>query len=107
MSRLDGSNRLILINTEINSPRCIVVFPKKGYIFWTDWGSKDPKIERAFMNGDNRTVLVNKEKMKSVNNSEYSIAWPNGITIDYDAELLYWVDAKTDILVRMTLDGSE
>ena len=50
-------------------------------MFWTDWGY-DAKIERANMDGTGRLVLVNT-----------SITWPNGITIDYDRELVYWVDA--------------
>jgi len=50
-------------------------------MFWTDWGY-NAKIERANMDGTGRLVLINT-----------SITWPNGITIDYDRELIYWVDA--------------
>ena len=50
-------------------------------MFWTDWGY-NAKIERANMDGTARLVLINT-----------SITWPNGITIDYDRELIYWVDA--------------
>ena len=52
-------------------------------MYWTDWGF--PKIERAFMNGSNRSVLVN-----SV------IHWSNGLTIDHVYNKLYWADAYLD-----------
>lgn len=53
-------------------------------MFWTDWG-EIPKIERAGMNGDPKTrkVIVKDH-----------IFWPNGITIDYNNNMIYWVDAK-------------
>lgn len=50
-------------------------------MFWTDWGYV-AKIERANMDGSDRVVIVNT-----------SITWPNGITIDYERDLIYWVDA--------------
>ena len=103
---MDGSHRLILVNKNLTSPRAIAVFPKKGYVFWTDWGSADPKIERAFMNGENRTKLIDKAIMKSVNVNK-EIGWPNGITLDYENELIYWVDANEDYIGRMTIDGSK
>lgn len=41
------------------------------YLFWTDWGSK-PRIEKSFMDGSERTVIVNTK-----------LVWPNGMTLDY------------------------
>ena len=29
-------------------------------MFWTDWGEK-PRIERAYMDGTNRKVIINRE----------------------------------------------
>lgn len=54
------------------------------FLFWTDWGEV-PKIERAGMNGDpkSRKVIVSEE-----------IIWPNGLTVDYEAEKIYWIDGK-------------
>ena len=63
-------------------------------MFWTDWG-KHPKIERAELDGSHRITLVNT-----------SVAWPNGITIDFHEQKLYWVDAKLDKIEIMNLDGS-
>ena len=41
------------------------------YMYWADWGVV-PKIERAYMDGCNRTVLV-----------KQGIDKPNGVTIDH------------------------
>lgn len=64
-------------------------------MFWTDWG-EDPKIERASMSGDHlsRTVLVWEK-----------IFWPNGLTIDYDERLIYWVDGKLQFIESMDYEG--
>ena len=63
-------------------------------MYWTDRG-KYPKIERAGLDGSHRITLVNT-----------SVAWPNGITIDFHEQKLYWVDAKLDKIEIMNLDGS-
>ena len=62
-------------------------------MYWTDWG-KHPKIERAALDGSHRTILVND-----------SVAWPNGLTIDYLFRKIYWADAKLDKIEVMNLDG--
>jgi low density lipoprotein receptor-related protein 5/6 len=50
------------------------------------------------MNGDpeTRQVLVNND-----------INWPNGLTIDYQTERLWWVDAKIARIESMNFDGSD
>lgn len=64
------------------------------YMYWTDWG-EIPKIERAGMDGTNRSMIIDKE-----------IYWPNGLTLDYSQEKLYWADAKHNFIHRCSLDGS-
>ena len=71
-------------------------------MFWTDWG-RNPKIERAAMDGSARTVLVN----KTMFGSNKVIGWPNGLTIDYGKDMIYWVDAKADFIASMDLNGSK
>lgn len=63
-------------------------------MYWTDWG-EIPKIERAGMDGTNRSMIVDKD-----------IYWPNGLTLDYDQQKLYWADAKHNFIHRCNLDGS-
>ena len=54
-------------------------------MFWTDWG-KVPKIERADMDGHNRTVVVSK-----------NLGWPNGLSIDHSTARIIWADARTEV----------
>lgn len=42
------------------------------YLFWTEWG-QTPCIGRAHLDGSEKVVLVS-----------LGIAWPNGISIDYE-----------------------
>lgn len=63
-------------------------------MYWTDWG-EIPKIERAGMDGTNRSMIVHTE-----------IYWPNGLTLDYEQLKLYWADAKHSFIHRCNLDGS-
>ena len=53
-----------------------------GYMYWTDWGS-NAKIERATLAGNARTAILDTE-----------LYWPNGLTIDFDEDMMYWVDAQ-------------
>jgi hypothetical protein len=55
-----------------------------------------PKIERCEMDGSNRMVIVKK-----------SLLWPNGLSIDYPANKMYWADAKHHVIECAKLDGSD
>ena len=63
-------------------------------MYWTDWGNP-AKIERAGMNGDHREAIVTTD-----------IMWPNGLTLDNVQKLLYWVDAKLNVIQSIKYDGS-
>lgn len=63
-------------------------------MYWTDWGTS-PMIERASMDGTSRCVIVNT-----------TLGWPNGLTLDYDTQTLYWVDALLDKIEKSNVDGS-
>lgn len=43
--------------------------------------------------------------MKVLVNNE-SVEWPNGLTVDYIAERLYWVDARHDYIASCDLHGN-
>lgn len=51
------------------------------YVYWTDWGDK-AFIGRVGMDGTNKAAIITTK-----------IEWPNGITIDYTNDMLYWSDA--------------
>lgn len=63
-------------------------------MYWTDWGAV-AKIERASMDGSDRRVL-----------HSTGLTWPNGLTIDYPAQKIYWADASLDRIEYSNVDGS-
>ncbi|XP_065677209.1 low-density lipoprotein receptor-related protein 2 isoform X1 [Hydra vulgaris] len=93
-STTEGKYRKVLfkLKTE-DEPRGITLYPPYGYIFWTDWGVS-ARIERASLSGTNRITLVSSD-----------IIWPNDLTIDYNNNVLYWIDAKLDILSSVDING--
>ncbi|XP_041374759.1 low-density lipoprotein receptor-related protein 2-like [Gigantopelta aegis] len=96
VSNGDGRYQLTLINTELDHPSGIAVNPRLGYMFWTDISGLRPKIERSWMNGDERKVLVSTR-----------LGQPTGITIDfYMGDRIYWSDAKENIIESMKPDGT-
>ena len=34
-------------------------------------------------------------------------SWPNGITLDFEAERIYWIDARSDSVSTVNYDGSD
>ena len=53
-------------------------------MFWTDW-SLEPFIAKMGMDGSRLQKLITK-----------GLFWPNGLTIDYATDTLWWVDAHLD-----------
>lgn len=109
-----------MFHRNLQRPRDIVVYPHKSLIFWTDWGvaavsgtnrserekagnilnnaiSGGARIESSFLDGSGRRCVICNSKLH----------WPNGLTIDYAADRLYWVDAKRHVIESSNLDGSE
>jgi len=90
-----GVQRATLVSDSLEEPRAITLHPGKGWMFWSDWG-REPKIERAGMDGSHREVIV-----------QGSVRWPNGLALDLVLDRLYWVDAKLSTIGSSALDGSE
>lgn len=95
VSNLNGSFRSVLFWEELDQPRAIALDPLTGWMFWTDWGEV-PKIERAGMDGDRKTRSIIIDK---------NIHWPNGLTIDYADNKIYWADAKVKYIASCDYDG--
>ena len=93
-SDLDGTNRRLLVNSDLDQPRGLVIDPFFGHIYWTDWGA-NPKIEKMTLDGRNRHVIV-----------IFNLTWPNCLTIDYTTCRLYWVDAGNDTVETSDLEGN-
>lgn len=80
---------------KLPKPRGIVVHPVAGYLFWTDWSFNKPGISRANLDGSDIKILFTKR----------DVVWPNGITIDFSSDRVYWVDASQDYIGSCDLDG--
>lgn len=80
---------------DLKRPRAIVVHPNKGYIFFSEW-DRPANISRAFSDGSNLTVFKN-----------LTLGWPNGLSVDFDQDRLYWCDALLDHVQHSNLDGTD
>ncbi|MCJ8744680.1 hypothetical protein PDJAM_G00121580 [Pangasius djambal] len=97
-----AQTRKILIEGKMTHPRAIVVDPKNGWMYWTDWEedpkeSKRGKIERSWMDGTNRNILLTSK----------TVLWPNGLSLDVPQGILYWVDAYYDRIEMVYLNSTE
>ena len=61
-------------------------------MFWTDWNAS--RIERADLDGHNRTVIVTED-----------IVWPNEIVVDINAKRVYWTDSRLARIDSSNYDG--
>ena len=88
------STRMSYVISYSESPRAVVVHPCKGYVFWTDVG-RQPMIARASLAGSNFVKVIST-----------NIKWPNGLTIDFEEDKLYWADAYFDKIESSNLEGN-
>ncbi|CAG9792217.1 unnamed protein product [Diatraea saccharalis] len=95
VAKLDGTSKKVIIHDELYDPRAIALHPTVGWMFWSDWNEKRPKIERANLDGTDRLVLISEK-----------IAWPNGIALDTVHNKLYWGDARTHKIEVCNMDGT-
>uniref|UniRef100_A0A673BTW4 Low density lipoprotein receptor-related protein 1Aa n=1 Tax=Sphaeramia orbicularis TaxID=375764 RepID=A0A673BTW4_9TELE len=90
---LDGSNYTLLKQFGLNNAVALD-FDYRQYLYWSDWGDS-PHIGRIGMDGTNRSVIV-----------EDKITWPNGLTLDFINDRIYWADAREDYIAFASLDGT-
>ena len=83
LSTINTENRRTLLSN-LKRPRAIVVHPNKGYIFFSEW-DRPANISRA--NSDGSNVVVFRKVL---------LGWPNGLSLDYEEDRLYWCDALLD-----------
>ena len=69
-------------------------------IYWSAWSMEgnlqDGQIVRTSMDGLNSTVLFDSA----------TVVRPNTLTLDYQTQTLYWIDALTDVVSKSGTDGS-
>lgn len=95
----DGSDRKVIV-TECRLPDGIAIDVEAGHIYWTNMGVpqlNDGSIERADIDGQNRTVIV----------PEGGTFTPKQIQLDKKNGKLYWCDREGMRVMRANLDGSQ
>ncbi|VFV43715.1 low-density lipoprotein [Lynx pardinus] len=95
-----SQSRKTLLEGEMSHPRGIVVDPVNGWMYWTDWEEDEiddsvGRIEKAWMDGFNRQIFVTSKML-----------WPNGLTLDFHTNTLYWCDAYYDHIEKVFLNGT-
>ncbi|XP_028170493.1 low-density lipoprotein receptor-related protein 2-like [Ostrinia furnacalis] len=80
---------------DLKRPRAIVVHPNKGYIFFSEW-DRPANISRANTDGTGLLVFEN-----------VTLGWPNGLSIDFEEDRIYWCDALLDHVQHAKMDGTD
>lgn len=80
----------------LDKPRSLVVHPRSGVMFWTDWSADLARIARSNMDGTNVTFIVSNPSW---------VHWPNGIAIDYAASQLYVADGFLHTIFKCDFNG--
>ncbi|MEQ2167773.1 hypothetical protein GOODEAATRI_007424, partial [Goodea atripinnis] len=73
---------------------CHLCYLLVRYLYWSDWG-ENPHIGRIGMDGTDRKIII-----------EDKITWPNGLTLDFVNDRIYWADAREDYIEFASLDGT-
>jgi DNA-binding beta-propeller fold protein YncE len=102
--KTDGRYATKLI-TDIESPWVVAVNPILGIVYFINYehetiNNTDQRvvaIESAYMNGENRTILVDTD-----------IIYPTDLVIDfYQNFRVYWTDEKKESIESMNYDGTD
>ncbi|XP_052064004.1 low-density lipoprotein receptor-related protein 6-like isoform X2 [Mytilus californianus] len=94
-SNLDGSNKILILDTGLKMPRAIELDTTDRWIYFSDWGST-PKIEKCMFDGSSRQTIITTD-----------VKWPNGIALDFFQKRLYWCDAGLNQIKSAKFDGSD
>ncbi|KAK0423803.1 hypothetical protein QR680_008338 [Steinernema hermaphroditum] len=100
VTNFNGTASTTVLTGNMHSLRALALDPGKGLMFWTDWEEGNARIERATMAGSERKIVVEVSKLANS-------GWPNGMTCDFIAERIYWIDAKSDSIYTATYDGKD
>lgn len=65
------------------------------FIFFSEW-DRPANISRAYTDGTNLLVF-----------KDATLGWPNGLSVDFQKDRLYWCDALLDHVQHSKLDGSD
>ncbi|XP_061184437.1 low-density lipoprotein receptor-related protein 4-like [Saccostrea echinata] len=91
VKRFNLVHKTLLSN--LHSPREIVVYPSKGFMYWTEFGNIT-QIGRSYMDGTSKFYIATND-----------IGWPNGLAIDFETNRLYWTDGLMNRIEYSDLNG--
>ena len=71
----------------------------RSLLYWSDWSGNGEderigKIERSSLDGQNRETI------------HEGLGWPAAMTVDYENQMLYWVDVLEGTIERSFVDGT-
>lgn len=83
-SLIDGNDRKLIIASDLEDVKCLVVDHKDDLLFWAD--SKLKKIESSHLNGENRKIIIANFKGSTM--------------IAVHGMDLFWTDTESHIILR-------
>ncbi|XP_060064287.1 prolow-density lipoprotein receptor-related protein 1-like [Ylistrum balloti] len=86
----------ILLDTNMETPKAITVDPKEGYMFWSDNYKGSTRVERAYLSGEQREVIVST-----------SLLSVGDVYADVLEKRLYWTDRGRYTIERCMYDGQQ
>jgi low-density lipoprotein receptor-related protein 1 (alpha-2-macroglobulin receptor) len=95
MCSSDMKKCTVILETDLEKPRAMALDPTKGFMFFTKWGISPPTVDRALLDGTNRTPIVSAK-----------IVYPQGVAIDLALQQVYWVDKYMDNIDRVDYYGN-
>jgi len=97
---LDGRFCATLIRDRLQVPKAIVINPKEGYLFFTEW-SLQPYIAKVALDGKPPAGSTD----PVIKLAESDLGWPNALAIDLYSERLFWGDAHLNEIGWMDFNG--
>lgn len=91
---LDGKYQKALIKEGLTNPRALEIDLINKKLYYSDWHRENPFIGRMDFDGKNNEIFINQD-----------IQLPNGLTIIQSTKELCWVDAGSQRLSCIGLDG--
>uniref|UniRef100_A0A0R3T0K6 Low-density lipoprotein receptor n=1 Tax=Rodentolepis nana TaxID=102285 RepID=A0A0R3T0K6_RODNA len=82
--------------THKRRPTALAIDPINRYLFFNVWSGTRGRIERTWLDGTHREVIVDHNHT----------VWPNGIALDFESRHLYYVDAYLGVISRVDYSGA-
>ncbi|KAI1717083.1 g2F domain-containing protein [Ditylenchus destructor] len=95
VATLDGKYKKSLLTEGLWNPRALVIDITNRHLYYSDWHRESPRIGRIDLDGSNHRTFVSE-----------NIHLPNGLTLLHGRRELCWVDAGSQRLVCIGLNGS-